>query len=177
MNDINFENTRRAFCKLCRSIKIRETSRKRFLSSRPCIHNSSSCRAPSTPHPFDIVRPSCGYLLLTHIRVCSRTSVVLLPRFLCFPTRYIIEVAFSPPVHPPTTAGTIAARTCSFCVRRHSYPLSAIMSVPPSFAFFRRGRAFLDLHERGRESENVTRGRKRKNIVCKIESELYRSNF
>lgn len=49
-------------------------------------------------------------LLFTYIRVYSRTSVVLLPRFLCFPTRYIIEVAFHP-VHP---IQPILARTCFF---------------------------------------------------------------
>lgn len=54
-------------------------------------------------------------LLLTHIRVCSRTSVVLLPRFLCFPTRYIIEVAFHP-VHPVHPVQPILARTCFFYV-------------------------------------------------------------
>jgi len=48
--------------------------------------------------------------LLTYIRVYSRTSVVLLPRFLCFPTRYIIEVAF----HPVYPIQLILARTCFF---------------------------------------------------------------
>lgn len=52
--------------------------------------------------------------LLTYIRVYSRTSVVLLPRFLCFPTRYIIEVAFHPvyPIQP------ILARTCFYAATR-----------------------------------------------------------
>lgn len=86
-------------------------------------------------------------LLLTHIRVCSRTSVVLLPRFLCFPTRYIIEVAFHPPSIPsiPSTPSNP-----SWHVRASSMPplvsLLSIMSVPPSFAFFRHTHTFFYLY-------------------------------
>lgn len=75
------------------------------------LHTQLSHRAPLSltiaPHSSSFT----AQLLLTHIRVCSRTSVVLLPRFLCFPTRYIIEVAFHP-VHP---VQPILARTCFFC--------------------------------------------------------------
>ena len=60
--------------------------------------------------PLRILLLCAALRLLTYIRVYSRTSVVLLPRFLCFPTWYIIEVAFHP-VHP---IQPILARRCSF---------------------------------------------------------------